>query len=83
MEELLHGAYSYSAISLDSDSNIWYIKDDALNIHRYDPQTRSYSPKSEQLWNLPYFFVGGFEHINPIDQNHAIIGNVNGYALAT
>ncbi len=83
LEDLLQGAYAYSTITIDPDSNLWYIKDDALQIHRYDKTTHQYTPKSEQLWNLPYFFIGGFEHINPIDNNHAIVGNVDGYALAS
>lgn len=79
---LLGGRRLYSCIETDMDNNIWHIFDNKLYVCRYNKRTKAYE-KAILVCDLPYFFIGGFEHITSIGNNRVIVGNIDGFALSS
>jgi len=78
----LDGTAHYTQIKIDDSKNIWYIIDDRLKVLAFDKKTGKYAENSVQMWNTPGFFIAGFASLNPIGNNQAITGSVEGFALA-
>ncbi len=78
----LGGYQHYSQIKKDEDNNLWYIAKNSFNVLKYDMRKREYMKKPMHIINEAYFFLHGFTHINLVGQNKAIVGAIQGFALA-
>lgn len=77
--ELMDGCRHYALVNKDDNGNIWYITDNKLKVTRYDTAKQAYAISRQLLMQNSNFFIGGFEHLNMLADNKAILGGVQGY----
>ena len=78
--QLLDGKALYAEIKKDDKNNLWYIHGSTLKMRPFDQSTGKYK-NSIKIWNTPSLLIGGFEHLNIINQREAICGSVSGFTL--
>ncbi len=70
----------YSMIWVDPLSNIWYITDGQLLKRSYNDQTKLHDAQCQLIISDRNFFIPGFTRIDPLDEEHYIVGGVDGFS---
>lgn len=80
LEKQLNGKAAYTYISQDQQHNIWYVCDGLLNLLRYDPIKKTYFKHLGESY-LNDELIEDFESVMALDQQQAVIGTQEGFAL--
>jgi len=80
-KHLLDGEALYSVIKKDQENNLWYIHGNTFKMRPFDKKTGKYK-NSIKIWNTSGLLIGGFEHLNIINNHEAICGGLSGFMLA-
>lgn len=78
---LLDGQKHYSLVKKDEYNNLWFLSDNTLKVRRYNMHYRCYAEKSVNVVQSTNFFIGGFAHVNCINDGLVVVGGVPGYYL--
>ncbi|MFI3248032.1 MAG: hypothetical protein R3Y39_02770 [Rikenellaceae bacterium] len=71
----------YTMIEQDHNRGLWTIDNDRLLYRSYNEDKGAYDDHAQLIYNSSHFFINGFTHIKPLDDNRYIINNIFGYSL--
>ncbi len=80
-DKLLNKGDIYSTISVEEDKNIWFVSDNRLLRAPYEPDSATYSEHSEVIFADPNFFILGFTHVEPLNEQYYIVSGVDGFSV--
>ncbi len=81
MTSILGGVRPYTSLKQNKKSNTyWFVNNWAVGYSRLNPETNKYESDISTGQYFRRLLFGGFEHINPIDENCTLIGTDDGFS---
>lgn len=80
--EILDGEKLYSAVKKSDNKDVWFMYGDVLKVRKYDHNAMRYESKTTEIWDYPNLYIGGFEHLQILNNTEAIVGCTSGFAMA-